>query len=273
AISLAFLSEGANVVVHPSGPLMSNTTYTLSVSDQLRSTAGGRGSTYDVQFKTIVDDLQVVAIEVDGENRSHDDVLTGVPLELWITLRFSSPLAPPTVQQAITLEGATGTSNIQTVLAADAQSVTLVSNTPLEGLTRYELHISDALVGAGGETFPGLTKTLYTTIDPTPKFPVIPDDELLTRVQRQTFKYFWDFAHPASGMARERNTSGDLVTTGGSGFGIMALIVGMERGFITRNQGIQRVEQIVSFLETADRFHGAWSHWINGNTGAAMPFS
>src|SRR5690606_22716743 len=87
AISLAFLSEGANVVVHPSGPLMSNTTYTLSVSDQLRSTAGGRGSTYDVQFKTIVDDLQVVAIEVDGENRSHDEVLTGVPLELGITLR------------------------------------------------------------------------------------------------------------------------------------------------------------------------------------------
>ena len=273
AISLAFLSEGASVVVHPNGPLLSNTTYTLSVSEQLRSADGGRGSTYDVQFKTMIKDLQVVAIEMDGENIGQNDVLTGIPAGLGMTLRFSSPLDPATVQQAITLEGTTGTSNIQTVLATDAQSVTLVSNAPLEGLTKYELHISDALVGAGGEGFSGFAKAFYTAIDPTPKFPVIPDEELLTLVQRQTFSYFWDFAHPASGMARERNTSGDLVTSGGSGFGIMALIVGMERGFISRSQGVERLERIVSFLETADRFHGAWSHWINGNTGAVMPFS
>src|SRR5690606_38631616 len=81
------------------------------------------------------------------------------------------------------------------------------------------------------------------------------------------------FAHPASGMARERNTSSNLVTSGGSGFGVMALIVGMERGFITREEGLGRLATILSFLETADRFRGAWSHWINGNTGQAMPFS
>ena len=74
------------------------------------------------------------------------------------------------------------------------------------------------------------------------------DDELLTLVQQQTFKYFWDFGHPVSGLARERNTSGETVTSGGSGFGLMSIIVGMERGFITRNEGIERLQTIVDFL-------------------------
>jgi hypothetical protein len=101
---------------------------------------------------------------------------------------------------------------------------------------------------------------------------VFTDEELLDMVQRYTFRYFWDFAHPASGMARERNTSGNTVTTGGSGFGIMAILVGIKRGFITRDQGIQRILKILSFLESADRFHGAFPHWIDGNTGKVIPF-
>ena len=98
------------------------------------------------------------------------------------------------------------------------------------------------------------------------------DEELLTMVQEATFRYFWDHAHPASGMARERKGSGDNVTTGGSGFGVMALIVGIERGFITRQQGKERILRILNFLETADRFHGAWPHWIDGSTGHVIPF-
>ena len=98
------------------------------------------------------------------------------------------------------------------------------------------------------------------------------DDELLTMVQEYTFRYFWDFAHPVSGMARERNTT-SIVTTGGSGFGVMAILVGIERGFITREEGLQRLLKISNFLETADRFHGAWPHWMNGGTGVTIPFS
>jgi hypothetical protein len=99
------------------------------------------------------------------------------------------------------------------------------------------------------------------------------DEELLDMVQRYTFRYFWDFAHEASGMARERNTSGSTVTSGGSGFGLMTIPVGIERGFISRQEGVERVLKILDFLSTADRFHGAWSHWINGNTGGVIPFS
>ncbi len=101
---------------------------------------------------------------------------------------------------------------------------------------------------------------------------VMSDDEMMTMVQEATFRYFWDFAHPVSGLARERNSSGDVVTTGGSGFGVMAILVGIERGFIIRQQGIERILKMLNFLETADRFHGVWPHWMNGNNGIVVPF-
>jgi len=101
---------------------------------------------------------------------------------------------------------------------------------------------------------------------------VFSDEELIDMVQEYTFRYFYDYAHPVSGMARERNGSGDVVTTGGSGFGLMALLVGIERGFITREMGITHIQKILTFLESADRFHGVWPHWINGSTGEVIPF-
>ena len=108
----------------------------------------------------------------------------------------------------------------------------------------------------------------------------IADAALLNLVQKQTFNYFWDGAEPVSGMARERihvdgiypENDKNVVTSGGSGFGVMAIIVGMERKFISREDGVQRLEKIVHFLETADRFHGAWPHWWNGETGKVQPF-
>ena len=103
---------------------------------------------------------------------------------------------------------------------------------------------------------------------------VFSDEELQDMVQRYTFRYFWDYGHPLSGLARERsNGSPDVVTTGGSGFGIMAILVGTERGWVTRAEAVDRMVQIVSFLQGADRFHGVFPHWMNGNTGAVVPFS
>lgn len=106
----------------------------------------------------------------------------------------------------------------------------------------------------------------------TASFPMS-DDQLLDMVQAYTFRYFWDFAHPSSGLIRERNTSGDIVTIGGTGFGVMALLVGIKRGFITRDQGRERLLKMLTFLEKADRFKGAFPHWMNGVTGKTIPFS
>ncbi|MBP6540192.1 MAG: hypothetical protein KA234_07670, partial [Saprospiraceae bacterium] len=99
------------------------------------------------------------------------------------------------------------------------------------------------------------------------------DAELLDMVQKYTFRYFWDEGHPVSGMARERNNSEDIVTTGGSGFGIMGILVGIENGYITRSEGANRIIKIISFLQYAEKFHGAFPHWMNGRTGKVVPFS
>ncbi len=99
------------------------------------------------------------------------------------------------------------------------------------------------------------------------------DEELLTMVQRHTFRYFWEFAHPTSGMARERNTSNDVVTTGGTGFGVSAIVVAVDRKFITRTEGVNHVLKIVNFLSGADRYHGVFPHWMDGKTGKVIPFS
>jgi hypothetical protein len=105
-------------------------------------------------------------------------------------------------------------------------------------------------------------------------------DSVFNLVEQHTFQYFWDGAEPNSGMARERyHVDGDypehdinVVTSGGSGFGVMAILVGIERGYITRQQGFERLSHIVQFLKKADRFHGAWPHWMYGETGKVKPF-
>jgi hypothetical protein len=98
------------------------------------------------------------------------------------------------------------------------------------------------------------------------------DDELLTMLQEACFHYYWEGADPHSGMTRE-NIPGDdrIIATGASGMGIAALTVGVDRGFITRAQGIERLTKIISFLEHAQRYHGAWSHYMDGSTGKTMP--
>lgn len=107
------------------------------------------------------------------------------------------------------------------------------------------------------------------------------DDSLMTKIQQQTFRYFWEGAEPNSGLARERiHMDGDypqndenVVTMGGSGFGIMGIIVAMERGFITKEEGQQRLHKIVDYLGDIPRFKGAWSHWYFGDTGQVKAFS
>ena len=101
------------------------------------------------------------------------------------------------------------------------------------------------------------------------------DDALLDTVERQTIKYFTEFADSATGLARERDKDihGNIVTTGGSGFGMMAIIAGASRGYIPEQEGIERIGRIVGSLEKFERFHGAWSHWYDADSGRPYPFS
>jgi hypothetical protein len=99
------------------------------------------------------------------------------------------------------------------------------------------------------------------------------DDELLTMAQEACFRYYWEAGHPNAGMAIEVLPGDkDLVAVGSSGFGVMALIAGADRGFVTREQGAERMLKIVRFLGKADRFHGVWPHYLDGRTGKVRAY-
>ena len=246
-----------------------STDYTLAISSSLR---GLKGETFPgVQYKfTTVTGLMVIdSITLNGKSMATAPLQNIDPGKIIIKVAFSQPLDPASYKSSFTFNGPP----LSFTLSTDNKTLLATNTAKAKGLSRYSFSISSNLTPAGGFAFDGFSSYFYTGIDSTYQFPQLSEDNLLTLIQQQTFKYFWDFGHPSCGMARERNSSGDIVTTGGSGFGIMAMIVAMQRGFISRTDGIARVDKILGFLETCDRFHGVWPHWLNGVTGKTQPFS
>ncbi|MFC4211410.1 glucoamylase family protein [Pedobacter lithocola] len=192
-----------------------------------------------------------------------------------VKITFSSAINLSSLNGNITLADAGGTAVAYTsTLENNDNTIVITPTAALQSITKYTLTAGTGLVSkTGAKLQSAVAVNLITAVDDTDKFARISDNELLTLVQKQTFKYFWDFGHPTSGLARERNTSGNTVTSGGSGFGIMALVTGVSRNFISRADGLARMQKIVAFLKTAERFHGAYPHWLDGNTGKVIPFS
>jgi hypothetical protein len=193
-----------------------------------------------------------------------------------IKFTFSAALDKNSVTTAVFFKDKIGSTVAYSSSYENSDKTLIIQpSSPLNYLDEYSIFISNQLRSTqGGNLVSAITLTFATKIDSSRKFPLISDSALLTLIQQQTFKYFWDFGHPVSGMARERNTSGETVTTGGTGFGIMAIPVAVNRNFITRSDGLGRVQKIASFLRnTAPNFHGAFSHWMNGSTGAVVPFA
>ncbi|NOS90730.1 MAG: beta-glucosidase, partial [Cyclobacteriaceae bacterium] len=216
------------------------------------------------------DPFTITNFELDGRPISYKYTNTSTTPS--ITLYFSEPVDRQTAEAGLVWSNNTGNIPVNFSFSHKDSVVSVTPSAPLNYWSTYYLTVSTSLLAATKKPFDtGFFIKIITQINPTPKFPTISDDELLTLTQKKTFQYFYDLAHPASGMARERNTSGNTVTTGGTGFGLMAMLVGIERNFITRQQGVQQVNKIVTFLEKADRFHGAWSHWVDGNTGKVIP--
>lgn len=189
---------------------------------------------------------------------------------------FSGTIDKSSVAAAFVVKDKDGhTATVDISYENNDQTVVVQPKVPFQYVTKYFLDIQTNLKGTNGANLMSpITINFITQVDPKDKFAQIDDEALMTLVQKQTFKYFWDFGHPVSGLARERNTSGNIVTSGGSGFGIMAILTGIERKFISRSEGLVRIQKMVSFLkDKAVRFHGAYPHWIDGNTGAVVPFS
>lgn len=273
-IELTYSEDDKRISVQPANALKPNSIYALNISELLK---GAEGETFEAArylFQTALVEMMTTGIVVEGVDVLPLSRPTDIPMETpSFEITFSAPIDPASVDDGDFR--ITGFTDVPVAISFlnENTTVRLEATGRLGDLARYEIQISDEITGLNQESFAAFSKAFYTAEDPTPDFPEISDEALLTKIQEQTFRYFWDFGHPVSGLARERNSSGEVVTSGGSGFGIMAIIVGIERGFITREEGLARLKIIVEFLETADRFHGAWSHWLNGSTGTVVPFS
>jgi hypothetical protein len=270
SVTKEFSNNNKTVVIDPDQALDHLTDYTIHIGNSLKGANGESFPGIDIMFTTKAGELTLTLVTINGEP-VENEILYDVDFQnIDIAFHFSDELNPDDYSSYFYISGSF---QKEYTLSADHKKVSVTNGNDLIHYQKYYVSVSGSLTSANGYEFNGYSNDFFTRLDSTYKFPALSDDDLLTLVQQKTFDYFFDFAHPISGMARERNTSGDIVTSGGSGFGVMALIVGIERNFISRQEGMERLDKILTFLETCDRFHGAWPHWLNGSSGNVIPFS
>ena len=183
-------------------------------------------------------------ITIDGKQETSLDYdVNRNPL---IKFSFSTSIDKSSVPGNLAFNDNTGTTVAFNASYSNGDSIVIVQPSPfLNYFTKYAINVSSGLKSkVGGNLKTPVTLNFITQIDSSDKFPRISDDDLFDLVQKRTFKYFYDFGHPVSGMARERNTSADVVTTGGTGFGVMSIIAGINRNFIARAEGLQRINKL-----------------------------
>lgn len=230
----------------------------------------------DIKPVVQIPDILTIQTALVNSEQFAGDILYNINASPVFLIKCSNAVDKNTTQKAVQLTETSGISVPITISYQNGDSTIVISPTSnLRYLNKYVLSITTTLKSVKA----GILNTDYqfqfhTAVDAIDKFPRISDDALLDTIQKRTFYYFWDLAHPVSGLARERNASGDIVTSGGSGFGLMTIPIAINRNFITKAQGLERSKKIVAFLlNNTQKFHGAFPHWINGATGAVVPFS
>ncbi len=221
--------------------------------------------------------LNIIATALDNAPALISNINYNVKTRVAVKLSFNNALDKTSVAPAVSVvENNAVAIPVTFSYENNDSTIVITSSAPLKNLARYTVTATTGLLSVKkGKLNAEFNVHFITQIDSSRKFPIISDNALLDKIQQQTFKYFWDYGHPVSGLARERsNSTPETVTSGGSGFGIMSIPVAINRNFITRAQGLTRLQTMVTFLKnTAQKFHGAFPHWLNGTTGAVIPFS
>jgi hypothetical protein len=269
-LTTAMENENKTIRVTTDQMLIVQADYSLRIANTIRGASGETFAGLTVNFSTQNGTMTIETVTLNGIDFSQNSLRDVDWNDVEIRVRFSHPLDPNDYESHFFLAPGVEKS---ISLSTDRYEVTVQNTEPLEYYEKFYFYAQNTLTAANGFSFEGFTNTFVTALDSTDKFPLLSEDELFDLIQQKTFDYFYEFAHPDAGLARERNTSGDIVTIGGSGFGVMALIVGIERNFISRQQGLDHLDKVLNFLETCDRFHGAWPHWLIGSTGQTQPFS
>ncbi len=213
----------------------------------------------------------LLSCTIDGRKVANGKNVSGAPLEnVVFLLEFTAEIDASKLDKDKIWFNNFGSYQIS---QRDRYTLCITLTGPLKEYSKYSLFVlgGDYL---GIHLIGDYSFSFTTGLEDKIVFPRISTDQLLTKVQERTFAYFWDYAHPASGLARERLGSDETVTTGGSGFGLMSIPVGIARGFITREEGAARALKVIDFLQNkAVKYHGAFPHWLNGTTGKTIAFS
>ncbi|MGM9791642.1 MAG: glucoamylase family protein [Candidatus Cryptobacteroides sp.] len=212
----------------------------------------------------------LLSVSVNGKGMSLSSCPYGIETELELVFTFSKDVDITRFDEnQLTCNGAPLS---YFHFSANGKELILTTNTSLPYFKKITLNFYSGN-NFGFELVDGCKFSFITQYDPADKKQRLSDEELFETVQKAAFSYFWDYAHPESGLARERLGSGNTVTTGGSGFGFMAIMTGVHRGWISREQGAARVLKMARFLaDKAARYHGAFPHWLDGESGQAIPF-
>lgn len=271
----------------PSAPLVGRLTsipankwtrLTLPISDFTGQVASTSSNRFDPQRIVRVSLIQ----GMDDEQQPHTLLLDEITVES-TGGDAASPVAAPRVVKAVGYDrhvdltwqaSAAPVRYFVIYRSTDGKDFTAIATQKGEH-TRYE-----DFLGASGKTAHYRITAVgldYKESQPSPLVQAstreMTDDELLTMVQEGNFRYYWEGGHPVAGMALEV-LPGDknLVALGASGFGVAAMLPAIERGFITRDEGVERMLKIVRFLAKADRFHGVWPHFLDGRTGKTIAY-
>ncbi len=270
-VSLSYSDQNKIINIKILQTLEEGKTYKLNIPTSLKSGNGAVFKGAEILFSIVLEDLTIKKVEVDGKSLHPTNQNINISAQPVFLVTFSHKLTAAAIENNVLLTGKE-TYKITSKLLNDT-TIEVKTDQILPSFLKMRLFFSGVLGDKIGRNFKATQYSFYTGDNQQKVFPQISDEALLNLVQEKTFEYFWSFGHPVSGMARERNSSGDLVTSGGSGFGLMSMIVATERGWISRNEAVSRWKKMVDFLEKADRFHGVWPHWMNGITGKTIPFS
>ena len=233
--TMTFIENAITAKLNLNDLLEYQTSFILKISSSIKGSDGEVFSETQVNFTTIDGTLLIENIFINGNDFKSPNHPTGIDYEeVFLEVSFSEPLDTNGIKSLFYFP-AVGPADV--TVSNDKMKVFIHNINDFEYYKKNYFNISSMLTSEDGFPFSGFSNYFYTALDSSFKFPEVTDEELLDLVQSQTLKFFYDYAHPVSGMTRERYGSGDIVTTGGSGFGVMALIVGISRNFITREQG------------------------------------
>jgi len=269
-LEFSFFDSGKTIQIKTVNSLDFKSIYSLQIGAELKGFEGQAFPGVSYSFLTESGTLSLLKATINGINLLTSSSITDINYSSQVfEFEFSEAL-PTGIESKFVMQP---NANFSAVLSTDKKKVSLTVSEDLDYYTKYSIIISSGLKSENNFEFQGFSKAFNTGLNSSAKFPQLSDEELLTLVQKQTFTYFWDYAHPVSGLARERRGSGETVTIGGSGFGVMGILVGVHRNFITRTEAVTRLAKIANFLKNADRFHGVWPHWMNGSSGKTIAFS